>query len=324
MLEKLYPHIYLIRIPLPKNPLKVLNSYIVVSPDRSLIIDTGFNQPECQETLFNGIAELGLDLTKTDVLLTHRHSDHTGQASQLEKQGARIYAGDLEAVAIQSMANPASWTGMNELVTMYGLQKYDISTNDHPGYKFRSEPISHITVLAEGELLKYGDYTFSVVNIPGHTPGHIGLYEEKYRLFFGGDHILGSITPNITFWNFEQDSLAQYFSSLRKIREMEIDWVFTAHREMVLNHKGRIDELLGHHEKRLAEIMNILPDGRKSACEVASHMTWEIKAKSWEEFPKPQKWFATGESAAHLEYLYNTGRIGRETVSGTMYYGLNE
>ena len=324
MLEKLYPHIYLIRIPLPKNPLKVLNSYIVVSPDRSLIIDTGFNQMECQETLFNGIAELGLDLTKTDVLLTHRHSDHTGQASQLEKQGARIYAGHREAVAIQSMANPASWNGMSELVTLFGLHKYDISVNDHPGYKFRSEQISHITTLAEGDQLRYGDYTFSVVNIPGHTPGHIGLYEEKNLLFFGGDHILGSITPNITFWNFEQDSLAQYFSSLRKIREMDVDWVFTAHREMVLNHKGRIDELLGHHEKRLAEIMNILPGGRKSACEVASHMTWEIKAKSWEEFPKAQKWFATGESAAHLEYLYNTGRISRETVSGTMYYGLKE
>lgn len=324
MLELLYPNIYCNKIPLPKNPLKALNSYIVVSTDRNLIIDTGFNQPECEEALFGGIAELGLDLAKTDVLLTHRHSDHTGLARRLEEKGARIYVGVKEKTAIQEMIGEQSWAWMAELVTLFGLDEYGITVNDHPGYRYRSLPLDNSIPLSEGDHLRYGDYTFSIVDIPGHTPGQIGLYEAKHQLFFCGDHILGSITPNITFWNFEQDSLAQYFSSLRKVGAMQIDWLFTAHREIVRDHQTRIDQLIGHHEKRLAEIMHILGDGKKNASQVAALMHWEIRAKNWQEFPKAQKWFATGEAAAHLEYMYNSGQVNRITKEGSLYYWLNQ
>jgi glyoxylase-like metal-dependent hydrolase (beta-lactamase superfamily II) len=324
MLELIYPNIYCNKIPLPKNPLKTLNSYIIVSPVRNLIIDTGFNQPECEDVLFSGIAALGLDLTQTDVLLTHRHSDHTGLASLLEQKGARIYAGTRESVAIREMADPASWIRMGDLLTLYGLDEYGITVNDHPGYQYRSQSMSHCTPLSEGDKLSYGDYTFSVVDIPGHTPGQIGLYEAEHRLFFCGDHILSSITPNITFWGFEQDSLAQYLSSLGKVGAMSIDWLFTAHREIVRGHKTRINQLVGHHEKRLLEIMHILDDGSKSACQVAALMQWEIRVKNWQEFPKAQKWFATGEAAAHLEYLFNNGQINRNISAGTMYYQLKD
>ena len=321
MIEPICPNIYSIPIPLPRNPLKGLNSYVITSPDRNLIIDTGFNQPECSEALMQGIAELGVDLAKTDVLLTHRHSDHTGLAGLLEEKGAQIYAGDKEIVAIREISGSEAWVWMEQLIVLYGLDKYGITTNDHPGYKYRPPMFARCTPLTEGSRLRYGDYTFTVFDIPGHTPGHIGLYESNHRIFFGGDHVLASITPNITFWDFEQDSLAQYLASLRKVSELEIDLLCTAHRENVKNHKQRIHELENHHKKRLAEVVSILQGGSKSACDVAAKMTWEIRAKSWEEFPKAQKLFATGEAAAHLEYLYNTGRIGRETVSGTMYYG---
>ncbi len=323
MLELVYPNIYCNKIPLPRNPLKTLNSYIVVSPDRNLIIDTGFNQPECEEALFSGLAELGLDLTKTDVLLTHLHSDHTGLASLLEQKGARIYAGAKESIAIRKMNGAKSWNWMGEIATLFGLDEYNITVNDHPGYRYRPLPLANCIPLSEGDQLRYGDYTFSIVDIPGHTPGQIGLYEAKHQLFFCGDHILASITPNITFWDFEQDSLAQYFSSLRKVEAMQIDWLFTAHREIVRDHKTRINQLIGHHEKRLAEIMHILGDEKKNASQVAALMHWEIRAKNWQEFPKAQKWFATGEAAAHLEYLFNTGQIQRTTTAGTMYYQLN-
>ena len=42
-------------------------------------------------------------------------------------------------------------------------------------------------------------------------------------------------------------------------------------------------------------------------------MTWDIRAKSWADFPRNQKWFATGEALAHLDYLREEGAI-RATV----------
>lgn len=323
MIEQIYPHIYSNPIPLPKNPLKALNSYIIVSPERTLIIDTGFNQPECMEAFFSGIAELGLDLAKTDVLLTHCHSDHTGLAGLLEEKGAQIYAGAIEAAAITETTGTEAWVKMERLVTLYGLHEYGITMHDHPGYTYRSPRIAKCIPLAEGSRLRYGDYEFTVVDIPGHTPGHIGLYEANRRLFFGGDHILASITPNITYWGEEQDSLAQYIASLRKVKAMPIDAVFTAHRDIVRAHTVRIDQLISHHGKRLAEIISILRSGAKSVCQVAAQMKWEIRAKTWGDFPNAQKWFASGEAASHLAYLCNTGHIQRTLVDGTFCYQLN-
>ena len=83
MLKEICENIYLNEIDLPKSPLKYLNSYIIKSPDRSLIVDTGFNRPECIESFFSGIKKLNIDIKKTDVLITHLHSDHCGLIAEL-------------------------------------------------------------------------------------------------------------------------------------------------------------------------------------------------------------------------------------------------
>ena len=47
MIEEVWPNIFRMEIPLPANPLKAINSYVVKGGDRFLIIDTGMNRPEC-------------------------------------------------------------------------------------------------------------------------------------------------------------------------------------------------------------------------------------------------------------------------------------
>ena len=49
-------------------------------------------------------------------------------------------------------------------------------------------------------------------------------------------------------------------------------------------------------------------------------MTWEIDCKNWDEFPGPQKWFATGEAISHLQYLFHSGKVLREEQDGIYYY----
>ena len=63
MYTKIYsdPDIYNLYVPLPDNPLKNLNCYIIKTDDRSLVIDTGFNRPECLEAMTEGLKELDID-----------------------------------------------------------------------------------------------------------------------------------------------------------------------------------------------------------------------------------------------------------------------
>lgn len=322
MLFQVYPNIFCNEIPLPNNPLKKLNSYLVISPERNLIIDTGFNSPECEQAFFAGVNSLNLDLAKTDVLLTHLHSDHTGLAAMLEEKGSRIYAGAHETAAIKRMSDSHSdsWEWFDSLIKIFGLSQYAITPEDHPGWRYRPQSAPDCHPLFAGDALKYGDYLFTVIDIPGHTPGHIGLYEAEHKLFFCGDHILSPITPNITFWGFEQNSLAQYQENLAKVGKMKIDWLFTAHREILRDPAARIEQLLGHHERRLTEILAILANGGKNACQTAALMKWDLNVKDWKDFPKAQKWFAAGEAAAHLEYLFAAGKVDKTVCDGTIYY----
>lgn len=320
MITEVYPNIFKNEIPLPKNPLKAINSYIIISENRNLIIDTGFNTAECQTELMRGLEELNIDLKKTDLLITHMHTDHSGLAPVLKKHGVQaIYFSQADGDLFnQTSKRDSFYQTLNQI---FGF-KSDNSLSFGKEFGTRLiEPLEFIP-LFEGNEVVLGDYCFEVVDIPGHTPGHIGLYERKHRLFFCGDHILDEITPNITFWGFEQDILATYLNSLNKVYEYEIDYLFTAHRKIIRDHQKRIIELLGHHEERLKEILTILRDGKKTASEMAASMHWDLSHKRWEDFPHSQKWFASGEALSHLEHLVHIGLVDREDKTGMLLYGL--
>ena len=58
-------------------------------------------------------------------------------------------------------------------------------------------------------------------------------------------------------------------------------------------------------------MLEILERGPANAYDTASRMTWSIRAKSWEDFPVMQRWFATGEAIAHLRYLQGKGQVAQ-------------
>ena len=68
MIEEIQPNLFRNEIPLPNNPLKYTNSYVIRAADRSLIIDTGLNRLECLEAMEAGLRELDLDYVAEDFL----------------------------------------------------------------------------------------------------------------------------------------------------------------------------------------------------------------------------------------------------------------
>ncbi len=310
MVKELRQELFCIQIPLPGSPLKYLNSYVVRSPERSLIIDTGFNNKVCLEAMTNGLDELGIDLAHTDIFITHFHADHFSLMPKLKTPTTRIYFNRPESELLEN------WEGfgtMLENAKHHGfpadsLQK---ALDAHPGSKFGVEWTPDASMLSEGQTLSYGEYTFTCIETPGHTMGHLCLYEKDKKIFVSGDHVLIDITPNIQCWRDEENPLKQYMESLEKVREFEVDLVLPGHRRIFTDLKARVDELISHHQDRLDEIRNILGRETQSAYETAGKMTWDIKAKTWEDFPIAQQWFATGEALSHLRYLEDTGEIQR-------------
>ena len=319
MLTKIAENIYRKVVPLPNNPLREINSYIILG-EKSLVIDTGFNRPECEEALQSAFDELGI--TDTDLFITHLHSDHCGLVPKFASQGSTVYAGETDGELINFEVGNLYWRILDDLFIKYGFPKatFGRNTDIHPGRKYCHEKRIDFKYVNDGDVLNYGGYELKAIETPGHTPGHMCLYDEKKKILFCGDHILGTITPNICIEISSDNPLKDYIDSLKKIDKLDVEILLTAHGTPVENMHERIAELLKHHEERLAEVEKILGDQWKTSYECARDMTWEIECRNWDEFPAPQKWFATGEAISHLQYLYSQGRVIREEKDGVYYY----
>lgn len=319
MLEKVAENIYRKTVPLPNNPLRELNAYIITG-ENNLLIDTGFNRPECEEALAEAFDELGIN--NTDVFITHLHSDHCGLVSSFAEKTGTVYAGETDGELINFEAGNLYWRMLDDLFLKYGFPKADFGRNTdiHPGRKYCNEKKVNFTYVEEGDILKYGGYELEAVLTPGHTPGHMCLYDRNRKILFCGDLILGNITPNICIELSMENPLKEYFDSLRKVGRLDVELLLSAHRSLIPDMQARIDELFEHHRQRLAEVMKILGDEWKTGYEVAADMTWQIRCRNWDDFPAPQKWFAAGEAIAHLQYLFFSGRISREEKEGIYRY----
>jgi len=322
MCEEILPNLFRIKIPLPESPLKYLNSYVVRNSKKNLIIDTGLNRKECLEAMQNGLQKLGVELWQSDIFITHLHADHFGLVSKLASDSSDILFSRPEKELMES------WEGfgaMTEYARKNGFPEDELKAalDKHPGAKYGSDWIPELKVLDEGDKISIGDYHFKCVATPGHTMGHICLYEATKKILIAGDHILIDITPNIQCWSDSQNPLKHYLSSLDKIYKMEIDKVLPGHRRLIDDHRARISELKEHHQRRLKEILEILNKHPMHAFQIASRMTWDINAETWDHFPVAQKWFATGEAIAHLRYLEDEEKVTRENKDRLILFSLN-
>ena len=324
MCDEILPNLFRIKIPLPKSPLKYLNSYVIRNPEKNLIIDTGLNRKECLEAMQNGLQQLGVDLGQSDIFITHLHADHFGLVSKLASDSSTILFSRPEKELMES------WEGFDAMIAYAGKNGFPknqlkAALSKHPGARYGTDWIPELKTLQDGDVIGVGDYQFRCVETPGHTMGHICLYEPTQKLLVAGDHILIDITPNIQCWSDLFNPLKHYLASLDKVSKLDIDLVLPGHRRLIDDHRARIHELKVHHRNRLNEVLDILTAGSQHAFQIASQMTWDLAAQSWDHFPVAQKWFATGEAIAHLRYLEEEGKVSRK-VEGelTVFYLADE
>jgi glyoxylase-like metal-dependent hydrolase (beta-lactamase superfamily II) len=279
------------------------------------------NRPECMEAMEAYLAALDVDLSRTDFFITHLHVDHLGLVSELVQASSKVYFNFPDH---EGLRDPDYWTSRKNAAVINGFPEADVDAaiSRNPGFKYQTNLTFDPVLLKEGDTLSCGDYTLRCVETPGHTRGHMCLYEPNKKILFSGDHVLDGITPNISLWSEKGNPLGSYLASLDKMDLLDVACVLPGHREPFTDHRRRIGELRRHHEERCGEILAILKTGKLSAYEVASRMTWDIRCRSWEEFPLPQKWFAGGEAMAHLHYLKGMGLVAKEYEAGKAFFRL--
>lgn len=322
MIEEVAPDFYRLEVPLPRNPLRSVNSYLIKGREGSLLVDTAMRTKACSEALSGLLQTLDVNLSETDLFITHMHIDHLGLAKELHAPGRKVYFGEREA---EYLAKLEGWDEWLPVVEAYGfpVEGYRDAFITEESLAFSPDWWPEFTTIADGARLAYGSYEFRVVETRGHTAGHLCLYEPNLKFFLSGDHILGEISPNITGWDSALNPLGDYFDSLEKVKGLEVDLVLPGHRTPFGGLAERVSTLKAFHRRRLMEVLAILSDGRADPYKVASRMTWDIKFDLWDELPVPQRWFATGEALSHIRYLVKLGFLLETLERGRYFYSVN-
>lgn len=322
MIREILPGIFQLEIPLPNNPLRVLNSYLIKGIGKNLLVDTGFNWPECYQAQIGAIKTLDLDWANIDFFITHLHADHSGLVFILAGKSSQIFSSEVDWHIIKNAGTNEFWERTDAFYESHGYPAEYLKVQRGSFQDAIPSVIKPVTYVQEGERLYYGEYQFTCISTPGHTPGHMCLYEVEKKLLIAGDMILSNISSNITARPNVDDALGDYFNSLDKLDAMDIDMVIPGHRSIIYDHHQRIAELKEHHQVRLNEVIKILEKGPMNGYQVASKMHWDMVYNKWEDVSIYQQWFATGEVVAHLEHLYQLRLVEKKQVGNKIIYQL--
>ena len=326
MAEQLARDLWRLEIPLEGSPLKTLNSYLIRG-ERSLLIDTGFRWPSCRAACERELAETGADRDLTDIFITHFHSDHVGLAPELIRPGCRILIGEVDGPGVADYMDESCWQNLYARYIQDGFtrEETDRLRTGNPAQTAAPAVWTQYRYLRDGDTLSYGGHTLRCILTPGHTPGHMCLYEPEAGWLFTGDHILFHISPNICRWETMPDALGSYLESLQTVRDLPVELLLPAHRRDTGVLRDRVDELTAHHLRRVEDAwQTVREEPGLTGYEIAGRMRWRIRSRSWEDFPLEQKFFAVGEALAHLDYLEVRGRVFFREEQGKRRYYVTE
>jgi glyoxylase-like metal-dependent hydrolase (beta-lactamase superfamily II) len=204
------------------DPFLQANLFLIRGRDRDLLVDSGLGLASLR-------AELA-DLFERPViaLATHRHFDHTGGLHEFDE--VVVHREDAEAVAnAEGFASlriedypPEELSGYERppsLLTALPREGFDLGS-------YAVTPVTPTRVVEEADGIDLGDRRFSVLHLPGHTPGEIGLWEEDTRTLFSGDCVYES---GLLLDELPESDVAAYVRSMVRLRDLPVRIVHGGH-----------------------------------------------------------------------------------------------
>jgi glyoxylase-like metal-dependent hydrolase (beta-lactamase superfamily II) len=177
--------------------------------------------------------------------------------------------------------------------------------------------------LKAGKKISIDPFEFKVLSTPGHSPGHICLYEPNRKLLFTGDHILPEISPHIGVHPQSGDNpLGAYLNSLEELMELEVNMAFPGHGPAFSGIRQIVESLLHHHEERNSAVLKALQETTKSAYQVAMEIPWktDIKPINFHSLTVFDQRLALMETLAHIHFLLNKKEVQKFEQDGIVSY----
>lgn len=204
----------------------------LLNGDRVTLIDTGL--PDTPEHVhLPALRELGRAPEEVSLaLITHADADHIGGNAALR----HLFPNALLACH----ARDARWCSDPEAIT---AERYDAYFADH-GIRYEPAVFDMLAswmgpatpmdlLLTGGEQVRLRDDDWlTVVNLPGHTLGHIGLYNPRHRYAIVADAVFGRTQIDVAGAPTAPPpyiDIAAYRATIETLRALDIELLLTCH-----------------------------------------------------------------------------------------------
>lgn len=325
--------IYQIKIDVPF-AVKYVCLYLFKIDDKNVLIDAGLNMGNWNKLLFSAFDDLNLAINDIDYcFISHIHLDHIGLLKTLKRKNPnlKIVMNDITHQIMEWETHDANIEDMKseakkvaDLMIKYGI-------NEEQGNKiiqfFTFWP-RYLRYQKPDIIVHDGDKILDDLEIiwtPGHSFGHICIFDRRKKYLFSGDHILSRITPHIgnfvipkslkneyKGYNFD-NILLHYLNSLERIDKLNSEIIFPAHQEIIYNPHERILAIKEHHKNRLEDISNLIKNNPKTPFEIS-------KIHFGNDLDEINSYMALSEVLGHLIYLEYQGKVIRNEKNGKIYF----
>ncbi|MBU9720872.1 MULTISPECIES: MBL fold metallo-hydrolase [Bacillaceae] len=197
-----------------------VHSFLLLGKKKAVLIDTGLG--------IDNIKRITDQLTTLpiEVFTTHVHTDHIGSHGEYEK--IYVHEGDRDWLVngIQGLSIEQIRKDISRDITLPTPDSFDPNTYQ----PFQGEPTG---LLRDGDVFDLGNRELVIYHTPGHSPGHISIFDKTNGYLFTGD-LLYDETPVYAF--FPSTNPVDLVNSLEKISEIRnITMIYGSHNSLGLN-----------------------------------------------------------------------------------------
>lgn len=307
-----------IKVPTPYR-IGPVNAYLIKTEPYTLI-DPGPETDAAKEALLAGLAEAGVGPGQIErVVITHSDSDHSGLARWLSGlAGAKIFVHRFE---VRKMTFDYDYYSERmPFLEEAGLPLKELKEilEDFDPVVKPVLPRRGVVELAGGEVLEFFHGYLKVFHMPGHSGGHICLYDKSGGFFLGGDFILKHITPNPIMEADPADlkrrspTLSQYLAGLDLLDTLPVRIILPGHGEYISDSRAAVARAREHHTARLERVLSFLRE--ESLC------AYQVMRALYPRIGGFQIFLGISEALAHLDYLYAGGRLEKQGRGGITFY----
>jgi glyoxylase-like metal-dependent hydrolase (beta-lactamase superfamily II) len=266
-------------------------------------VDGGDPGPDGTAAIAAALGVAGSSLDRLErLVVTHAHIDHFGLAGEVvRRSGGELWMHRRTDLDLAKYAEPDEAIDRRMLMLadhgLYGPELTESSEGLRDWLPVMPSVGTPSRLLDGGELLAAGGRTWEIVHTPGHSPGHVCLWNAAERLLCSGDHLLQVVSPPVTFERgFEPDPMGSYLESLDRVRDLAPELVLPGHGTPFRDGARRAEAIAAGKRRRLSQVRELVADRPRTVAELTADLFGSAQLTG------SQRHFVTAEILAYLAF----------------------